>query len=111
MSMRLGNHLELLNIDGNLGLVVHQSRNILLFDDVYFIFAKTKVVEFLQKSNGSIMSVITDHDAEWHVEASFFLLADELKSSVLASQSVLGVVFEVAVIFGNGANWKINLDA
>jgi hypothetical protein len=61
--------------------------------------------------HGSWISVIRGHDAEWDVESLLFSLTQVLHSSLLASESILGVVFKVAVVLFDGANWKTNLDA
>ena len=48
VAMRLGNYLTLIFIVGNLSIIVHQSRNIFLLDDVDTLFPKSKIVEFLK---------------------------------------------------------------
>ena len=68
VSVRLRLYKASVSINGKLGGIVNQGRNILLFHDIDLLWAHTKVVILLQKSHSAIVGVIRYHDTKWHTE-------------------------------------------
>ena len=65
-----------------------------MLDDLDLLFCKAEVTILLEKGDSPVMSVVRDHDSEWHVEVSRqgrILLA----SSCLTGKRILCVVLEV----------------
>lgn len=46
MTMWLSDNFHILNINCNLGLIIHEGRDVFLFDDIYMFLSKTEILVF-----------------------------------------------------------------
>lgn len=92
---------------GDASIIVEKSRHVLLLDEINVGLLKAEIAVFFEDLNGTIMSIIRDHNAKRNHRLSTL----ETLYSLSASVDILSIILDISIVFLHSADRETDLNA